>query len=466
MKITNGTWDSVKAGYLKQVQKALASVGHREKKQVLEDVRSHLDQRFSELGADEQTWENFQQIITEMGPASDYAELLAPEAFAPRPNGGLKYFLWMGVAIIVIAAAVFLPKLMAPKVGYIIRFGAVEPFKPVTAKQLLDEFNRNHPRGVRTHHFRTRIRGHKLEGRICVDNKAEKEAIVNMIDKNENLILIAIESATERDIERHYALGQPSLKAEDDQREPTGSAVLPMVVATTPVAFDNDVSPDLKEITVTFDQPMMNLSWSWVGGGQTFPEMKGQPRYDKSRKMCTLPVKLEAGRFYWVGINSPQYKNFQTDMQVAAEPYVILFATRDENGGPTDIPDNFLEEARSINSAHGRPAAVDSATFWLGLIDSGDYGASWEEAADIFKNAATKEQWAGMAKTVRQPLGKVISRRVMSKMPTKNVPGGPDGEYVIIQFKTSFENKKDAIETVTPILDEDGAWRVTGYYIR
>jgi hypothetical protein len=56
----NGTWDSVKAGYLNQVEKALASAGHREKKQVLEDVRSHLDQRFSELGADEQTWENMQ----------------------------------------------------------------------------------------------------------------------------------------------------------------------------------------------------------------------------------------------------------------------------------------------------------------------------------------------------------------------------------------------------------------------
>jgi len=71
-----------------------------------------------------------------------------------------------------------------------------------------------------------------------------------------------------------------------------------------------------------------------------------------------------------------------------------------------------------------------------------------------------------MAKTVRQPLGKVISRRVMSKMPTQTVPGGPDGKYVIIRFKTSFENKKDAIETVTPMLDKDGVWRVSGYYIK
>jgi len=466
MKITNGTWDSVKAGYLGEVEKALASAGHRERKQVLEDVRNHLDQRFGELGPDEQTWENMQAIITEMGPATDYAELLEPDTLVSRRSTGLRHFWWIGVIAIVIAGAILLPNVLPHKVGYIIRFGTVEPFKPVTAKQLLEEFNRNHPPQVRTHHFRTKIRGNKLEGLICVDNKAAKEAIVNMIDKNEKLILIAAEEVTERDLEKHYALDQLSLKSEDDQKETVGSAGPPMAVSTMPVAFDNDVSPDLKEITVTFDKPMMNLSWSWVGGGETFPEMMGQPRYDKSKRTCTLTVKLEAGRFYWVGINSPQHKNFQTDMGIAAVPYVILFATMDEHGEPTPIPENFLEEARSINSTHGRLAAVDSAESWLGLIDDGDYGQSWEEAADIFKNAATKERWEGMAKTVRQPLGKVISRQVMSKMPTQTVPGGPDGEYVIIQFKTSFENKTDAIETVTPMLDKDGVWRVTGYYIR
>jgi hypothetical protein len=67
---------------------------------------------------------------------------------------------------------------------------------------------------------------------------------------------------------------------------------------------------------------------------------------------------------------------------------------------------------------------------------------------------------------VRRPLGKVISREVLSKTYTKQVHGGPEGEYVVIQFKGSFENKGSAIETVTPVLEEDGAWRVSGYYIK
>jgi ribosomal protein S17E len=37
---------------------------------------------------------------------------------------------------------------------------------------------------------------------------------------------------------------------------------------------------------------------------------------------------------------------------------------------------------------------------------------------------------------------------------------------VIIQYDSSFENKKSAVETVTPMLDKDGKWRVSGYYIK
>jgi hypothetical protein len=55
---------------------------------------------------------------------------------------------------------------------------------------------------------------------------------------------------------------------------------------------------------------------------------------------------------------------------------------------------------------------------------------------------------------------------VKSKEYATSLPGAPDGEYVVIQFETSFENKNDAVETVTPMKDEDGKWRVSGYFIR
>jgi hypothetical protein len=111
-------------------------------------------------------------------------------------------------------------------------------------------------------------------------------------------------------------------------------------------------------------------------------------------------------------------------------------------------------------------AAVAAAEEWLTMVDDGKYVQSWKEAAQYFKNAVKQEQWEQSLQAVRNPLGKLISRQVKSKTYTTSLPGAPDGEYVVIQFKSSFENKKSAIETVTPMMDKDAKWRVSGYYIR
>ena len=111
-------------------------------------------------------------------------------------------------------------------------------------------------------------------------------------------------------------------------------------------------------------------------------------------------------------------------------------------------------------------AAVISAEKWLGLVDSQKYPESWTEAAEYFKNAVTQEQWKQAVQGARKPLGKVVSRKVKTKVYRRSLPGAPDGEYAVIQFDTSFANKKSAIETVTPMMDKDGIWRVSGYYIK
>ena len=66
----------------------------------------------------------------------------------------------------------------------------------------------------------------------------------------------------------------------------------------------------------------------------------------------------------------------------------------------------------------------------------------------------------------RKPFGKNLSRELKSKRYRTSLPGAPDGQYVIIQFKASFENKKSAVESITPMLDQDGTWRVSGYYMK
>ncbi len=63
-------------------------------------------------------------------------------------------------------------------------------------------------------------------------------------------------------------------------------------------------------------------------------------------------------------------------------------------------------------------------------------------------------------------MGRVRSRELTGATYTTSLPGAPDARYVILQYRTRFADRKDAVETVTPMLDEDGAWRVSGYYVK
>ena len=109
--------------------------------------------------------------------------------------------------------------------------------------------------------------------------------------------------------------------------------------------------------------------------------------------------------------------------------------------------------------------AVDAAINWLLLIDGEKYAESWNEAADYFKSAIPQDQWISMMNSAKKPLGKVVMREMKEKRDFTTIPGAPDGRYVVIKFNTSFANKKSATETVTPKLEPNGKWLVSGYYI-
>jgi hypothetical protein len=111
-------------------------------------------------------------------------------------------------------------------------------------------------------------------------------------------------------------------------------------------------------------------------------------------------------------------------------------------------------------------AAQPAAESWLKLVDAGNYAASWDQAAKVFKGAVGQADWVQMAGGVRTPLGKLVSRQLKSREYAEKMAGAPEGKYVVIQYDTVFENKASAVETVIPMADPDGAWRVSGYFIR
>ena len=111
-------------------------------------------------------------------------------------------------------------------------------------------------------------------------------------------------------------------------------------------------------------------------------------------------------------------------------------------------------------------AAQQAVETWLLLVDGEDYDATYDSAGAFFRNATTSEKWTAALRAVRAPLGSVTTRAVKSTTTAKTLPGAPDGEYVVFQFATAFERKQAATETVTAVKENDGAWRVVGYFIR
>jgi hypothetical protein len=126
----------------------------------------------------------------------------------------------------------------------------------------------------------------------------------------------------------------------------------------------------------------------------------------------------------------------------------------------------FMGATTAFADSKAEQAAISVAGSWLNLVDKGLYNDSWRQAASLVQASVNEAQWAASVQAIRQSLGKIKSRTLYKKQYTRTMPGAPDGQYVIIEFHTVFENKKDAVETVTPMLDNDGQWKVSGYYIR
>jgi hypothetical protein len=111
-------------------------------------------------------------------------------------------------------------------------------------------------------------------------------------------------------------------------------------------------------------------------------------------------------------------------------------------------------------------AAVAAARTWLARIDNGNYAESWKETTPFFQGAVTEDKWESSMVSFRKPLGNLISRDLKSAQSMTQMPGAPDGQYVVMQFESSFANKKSAIETVTVGPKQDGPWKASGYYIK
>jgi hypothetical protein len=151
---------------------------------------------------------------------------------------------------------------------------------------------------------------------------------------------------------------------------------------------------------------------------------------------------------------SPQL--FGVEMRQLASLFVLaaVMASPFANGQQSNAVESAVE------------SAVEAANRWLALADAGDGAATWDAAAPFFQRAVPKAAWSQALTQARQPLGAVMSRKLSSSELAHSLPGAPDGQYVVIRYDTQFAHKAHAVETVVPMLDQDGRWKVSGYFVK
>lgn len=223
----------------------------------------------------------------------------------------------------------------------------------------------------------------------------------------------------------------------------------PVVIRTYPASGHDSVDPEISQIYATFNKKMNNKSWSFVKVSKnSFPDLAGEPSFDELQQTCTLNVKLQPDTTYIIWLNKDKSNNFKDTEGRSAVPYLLAFKTA---GG------NFITKKKN---------AIASALNWLDLLESEKFADSWKNTAPLFQTKVPEATWINQISAIKKSLGKNSNRELKSISFAKQLPGAPDGEYFIIRFQSSFANKPKIIETITPKLNKNGDWQVSGYYLK
>jgi hypothetical protein len=117
--------------------------------------------------------------------------------------------------------------------------------------------------------------------------------------------------------------------------------------------------------------------------------------------------------------------------------------------------------------------ALNGAERWLVPVDTERYANAWAMASDQFKSTVSREDWRVGIGKIRKDYGRVVLRKpekigFVGDAPSPDDPPAQSkpGMRIAIHFDTKFAGSKKATEEVTMVLEDDGMWRVAGYYIK
>ena len=91
------------------------------------------------------------------------------------------------------------------------------------------------------------------------------------------------------------------------------------------------------------------------------------------------------------------------------------------------------------------------------------YEKIYNEASDLWREAATLEQSTATLKTLETKLGKVENRTVYSATEQNNSGGPLRGRAFVVTYQTKFE-RGDGMETFT-LVERDNKWLLARYFV-
>ncbi|MEI8366510.1 MAG: DUF4019 domain-containing protein [Parachlamydiaceae bacterium] len=136
---------------------------------------------------------------------------------------------------------------------------------------------------------------------------------------------------------------------------------------------------------------------------------------------------------------------------------LVLFSACPLLANPAKAPENTVKSS-------AMEASEKASLAWLSIVDKGHYPESWNELSIVTKVTMPKDEWVNFLSNMRKSLGRVVSREMIEQRPAKNPHKLPQGDYMVIFYKTVFSGKATTHELVTLFL-EDGVWKVLTYQI-
>lgn len=102
----------------------------------------------------------------------------------------------------------------------------------------------------------------------------------------------------------------------------------PRVVAVSP-AQGALIAPGPFTLTVTYDRPMRDKSWSFVKvSDDSYPDCPGRPVQSADGRSFSLDCNAVAGKRYHIWFNRGDYRNFRAPDGTSAVPFGLRFAVR------------------------------------------------------------------------------------------------------------------------------------------